>query len=316
MLNSRLDRELEKGMPAPLYFFYGKENLLLEQVMADATARVIAAPQMDFNYDIFYPPGPSQEIMDTASTLPFMARRRIVIIRDFHQFLAADIDAMIPYFQNPNDATCMLIFSSEEPKLKNINWHVFQIKIKENEIPLWLEQVAAKKGVNISENAIDYLIDTVGADLGLLNMEIEKLSLAGLKKIGIKEIIPYIGTTREYVPFNLIDALIAGRKTEVFKILRKITDRSSSDAPAVIGALNWYYKQFFDLWGNKGEKPPKMKEYTFRTFSRYVKNFSLGKFNLIFQYLHEADVEIKSLSRPELTLEVLLIRLLQAGAKN
>jgi len=59
-----------------------------------------------------------------------------------------------------------------------------------------------------------------------------------------------------------------------------------------------------------------MREKTYRTLVKYVPSFKEENFCRIFQNLHEADLGVKSSGRPELVLEVLLIKLLQQDAWN
>ena len=80
---------------------------------------------------------------------------------------------------------------------------------------------------------------------------------------------------------------------------------------AIIGTLNWHYKQFYALWVNKGKRPAKMRERTYRALVKYVPSFKEENFLRIFQSLHEADLGVKSSGRPELVLEALLFKLLQ-----
>ena len=91
---------------------------------------------------------------------------------------------------------------------------------------------------------------------------------------------------------------------------------SSMEAPVILGTLNWHYKQFYSLWLNKGKRPVKMRENTFRSLKRHLPSFRESHFCHIFQCLHEADLGIKTSGRPELEIEVLLIKLLQKGALN
>ncbi|MCK5139938.1 MAG: DNA polymerase III subunit delta [Thermodesulfovibrionia bacterium] len=317
MLNNKFNKELQKHLPAPLYFLYSKESILLDRVLSESLRVVIDPHQKDFNYDVFYASASPQEIFDTACTMPFLAARRLVVLKDFHQFSAAHTAALMAYLKKPCDSTCMLILSLKEPKMdKDIKCPTYLFRIREHDMPVWIKQLATTKDIKISGSAVEYLIQTLGPDLGLLAMEVEKLALSGLKKIEIKDVIPSIATTREYIPFNLLDALVAGQKAKAFKILKKLVEGKPSDAPAVLGALNWHYMQLYSLWVNKGKKPHKMRESTFKSLLKYLPHFNQGSFYRIFHSFHEADIEIKTLSRADLTLEILLLKLLQIGARN
>jgi len=317
MLNERFIRELKKGLPSPFYFLWSKEHLFLEEALTEAVEVVIGPHQKDFNYDVFYPSATPQEILNIAYTVPLLAPRRLVVLKDFHEFPTSHIESLIPYLKRPCDTTCMLILSIKEPKLNiDVTPNTYSFRIRENDIPAWLRQKADKKGIKLSEDAIEYLIESVGPDIGLLSMEIEKLALSGLKTIEAGDIISSTGMIRGYVSFDLVEALIEGQKAKAFRILNTILERGSADAPAVLGALNWHYRQFYTLWKNKGEKPLKMKVSTFKKLLKYLPIFTQENFCRVFQNIYEADLEIKTSARPELALEILLIKLLQMGAES
>jgi len=317
MLNKRFEKELIEGLPGSWYFLWSKEIFFLEEARAKVTDVLVSPGHRDFNCDVFSPSASPQEIMDAAFTLPFLSPRRLVVLKDFHQFPKPQIKTLSPYFREPNDTTCMLILSQKEPKLDFIAAsRVYPLNIKESEIPAWLRQKAGIKGIKLSADAVEYLIESVGPDIGLLVMEIEKLTLSGLKIIERKDITASAGMIRGYTSFDLIDALISGRKTRVFRILKTLIEGRSSEVPAIVGALNWHYRQFYTLWVNKGKRLPRMRDATYRALLKYIPLFTQESFYCIFQSLHEADLGIKTSGRPELALEILLIKLLQTGIRN
>jgi DNA polymerase-3 subunit delta len=317
MLNNKFHKEIQRGLPDPVYFFYSRESIILDHVLKEAIQTVISVQQMDFNYDMYYPSADTQEILDTAFTLPFLASRRLIVIKNFHEFSSSSIDALIPYFKNPCDTTCMFILCLKEPKIKaGIPLKTYSFVMKERDIPSWLRQLAAKKDIEMSQDAAEYLLETVGPDIGLLVMEVEKLALSGITRIKADDVISSVGTTREYIPFHLVDALVAGQKTRAFKILHALVAGRPYDAPVVLGALNWHYMQFYALWEGRGKRPLKMKEITYRNLLKHLPHFKQENFNLIFQCIHDADRGIKTSARPVLTMEILLIKLLQIGART
>ncbi len=316
MLNKALLKEVEKGLPYFLYYIWSEENFFLEEALSKFIDIIIASSPIDFNYDVFYPSSTPQEILNAASTLPFMAPRRLVVLKDFHLLTASSIKALTPFFKDPAETACMVILSQKAPqKSLEVAWKIFQIDIKESEIPAWVKQAAAKKGIRLTDEAVDYLIDYIGNDIGLLMTEIEKLSFAGNKLITGKDIIATTSMTREYTTFDLVDSLVAGQSSRAFRILKTLFS-GRSDSPAIIGTLNWHYKQFYSLWVNKGKRPVKMREKTYRALIKYVPSFSEEDFFRIFQSLHEADLGVKSSGRPELVLDVLLLKLLQKEVSN
>jgi DNA polymerase-3 subunit delta len=317
MLNRQLSREIDRKLPHPLYFFWGKETFLLEEVLKTATGAVMSPLHKDFNYDMFYPSANSQDILNASYSLPFMAPRRLVILKDFHQFSSSTVKALIPYFKKPCDTTCMFIISLKEPKAKIESvWRTYPIRIRESEIPAWIMKRASERGAKLTHDAVECLIEFLGTDTGLLAAEVDKLALSDTGTIDKDDIISSSGMFRDYTPFNLIDAITAGTRTKAFRILRSLIENKSSDAASILAPLNWHYRQFFSLWENKGKRPSKMRTSTFQTLLRYLPNFTLEDFGEIFDTLHEADLRIKTSGRPEMALEILLIKLLRIGTKN
>ncbi|RJQ48018.1 MAG: DNA polymerase III subunit delta [Nitrospiraceae bacterium] len=316
MLNKALLREIEKGLPGPLYFLWSEESYFLEDALLKIIESVIPAGNADFNYDVFYPVSTPQEIMNAASTLPFMVPRRLVAIKDFQAFPASAVKAFLTYFREPAETTCMVIMSRKAPAASlDPGWKVYSLNIQDKDVPAWLRQAAAQKGLKLTDDAVEHLIEYVGYEIGLLMMELEKLASGGGRTVSGSDIVSSTSMTRENTTFELVDSLVAGRNTKAFRILKNLlSNMSAYELPSVLGTLNWHYKQFYSLWSGKGKRPARMNEKTYRALAKHLPSFTEEDFFRIFLSLHEADVGLKTSGRPELVLEVLLIRLLQKGS--
>ncbi|RJR15897.1 MAG: DNA polymerase III subunit delta [Nitrospiraceae bacterium] len=317
MLNKALQKEIESGVSSPLYFLWSDESCFLDEALAGIVKTVMASGPADFNYDVFDSSSRPQEIVDAALTLPVMAMRRLVVLKDFHELNASAVQVLTPYLDGPSATTCMVVLSKNAPRAAlKFNWKVYSLNIKEWDIPAWLRNYAAGKGVKMSADAVEMLIEFVGHDVGLLISEVEKLALSGSGTVTGKDIISSTSTMRKYTSFDLLDTLIAGQNTRAFRILNTMLSGNAFDAPVILGTLNWHFKQFYTLWRNNGQRPAKMREKTYRTLVKYLPSYKEDDFYRIFRSLHEADLGIKTTGRPGLVLEVLLIRLLQKGVWN
>jgi DNA polymerase-3 subunit delta len=317
MLNKSLQKELENGLPDPLYFLWSEENCFLEEAISQCVDTVLASGPVDFNYDVFDASSNPQQSIDTACTLPVMARRRLIVLKDFHQVPVSAFGVIKHYFIDPSETTCMIISSKKAPKASlKFSGKVFSLNIKEGEVPQWLKHTAAGMGVTLTGEAVELLIECVGYDIGLLLMELEKLTLLGSRTVTGRDIMASTSMMRKYTSFDLVDTLIAGQKTRAFRILKTMLSGNAFDAPVILGTLNWHFKQFYTLWLHKGKRPLRMRERTYRTLMKYLPAFDEEDFLHIFRSMHEADVGIKTSGRPAIVLEILLIRLLQKGAWN
>lgn len=317
MLNKALQKEIESGVSSPIYFLWSEESCFLDEALSVIVKTVVASGPADFNYDVFDSSSRPQDIVDAALTLPVMAMRRLVVLKDFHELNASAVQVLTPYLNGPSATTCMVVLSKKAPKAAlKFNWKVYSLNIKEWDIPAWLRNYAAGKGVKLSADAVEMLVEFVGHDVGLLISEVEKLALSGSGTVTGKDIISSTSTMRKYTSFDLVDTLIAGQKTRAFRILNTMLSGNAFDAPVILGTLNWHFKQFYTLWRNSGQRPAKMREKTYRTLVKYLPSYKEDDFYHIFRSLHEADLGIKTTGRPGLVLEVLLIRLLQKGVWN
>lgn len=312
-----LQQEMARGMPSPVYYIWSEDLLFLEEARLKVIDAVVGSHALDFNYDAFYPSDEPKNIRDAAYTLPFMAQRRLVVLKDFHQFPVSSVKALSSLYKEPSETTCLVILSRKSPgSVLNKTWKVFSLAVSQKDLPVWLKRHAAGKGLQMTGRAVNALIELIGHDPGLLLMEVDKLLLVGHKKVDESDIVSAISTTREYTPFELIDAITAGQTSRAFRIMRSSLVGNALQAPVILGMLNWHYKQFYRLWRNKGKRPVKMREKTFRVLVKYIPFYSEESFCRIFKILHDTDVQIKTSGRPAVAMEILLIRLLQRGAGN
>ncbi len=303
-----------KGLPGSLYYLWSTESCFLDDALLKFVETVLSSGPTDFNYDVFDSDSDVQMVLDAALTLPVMTQRRLVVLKDFHQLTASAVKALNPCFSDPPETTCMLILSHKAPKAsQKFKWKVFPLNIKEWDVPAWLRNTAAGKGVKLTNEAVDYLIEFVGYDIGLLLMEVEKLATGGARTVNGKEILSSASMMRKYTSFDLVDTLITGQKTRAFRILKTMLSGNAFDAPVILGTLNWHFKQFYTLWQKRGERPARMREKTYRALVKHLPSCNEDTFFHIFRSLHEADLGIKTTGRPEIVMELLLIRLLQKG---
>jgi DNA polymerase-3 subunit delta len=289
--------ELEKGLPLPVYLFYGSEPFLHEEAI-QAIKGLIPVGERDFNLNIFdlslsvEETIPFDQILDVANTFSFFGKRRFIVLKGNLQKLSKKaLKSLETYISNPSTGSVFVILHEgvfkKEMREKFRKLKPVSLDIRESEIPYWIKQRAVMKGIEISNEAADYLIGFIGPDLGLLSAEIGKISLLGKKRIDVDDISDIIAGGRLYSIFDLTDALKEKDTVKVFKIYKALKD--AAEDYSLIGALNWQYGRNLLSAGR-----PKGNEYLFR----------------LFELLNMADIDIKSSGRT-FPMEYLLIKLLR-----
>ncbi len=290
-------KEVQKGMPAPVYLVHSSDAFLQREAL-NALRGMVPEEERDFNlhiFDLLAPgedPPAMQQMLDVANTVSFFGTRRFtVLLCSLQKVTKKNLEILGEYVANPAPGSVLVILHNGplrkdmREKLKGLR--PISLDLRETEIPGWIQQKARSKGLEISARASVFLLGLVGTDLGLLASEIEKLSLAGKKEIDSGDITEMTAGGREFSIFDLVNALRAKDAEEVFRIYNVL--KGAVEDYSLLGALNWHYGRAL-LSGMK----PSRHENPLR----------------VFQMLHEVDRDIKSSGRAY-PVEYLLVRLLR-----
>lgn len=294
MSGRKIQDELDRGMPAPVYLFHGMP-FLVEEVARKIVRRLFPDGPDDFNYHLFHAAEADlEEIVTASDTLPFMAERRLVMVKESGALRAAAKSIFNNYLKDPSPMTCLVFLTGSLDKrnaflkfLGASGCRSFQVSVPENQVPMWLRSRAAESGIKLSTEAERHLLDLVGPDLAVLSTELEKLALSGSKEISVEQVEESVGHVREYTPFTIVEAIRRGNIERALRIMKALRE-SGQEAVSLLGIIGWHYRQMY----RRERKKKGFKE--------------------IFEALHTADVELKTSGKPEtLVLESLLFRLMQ-----
>jgi DNA polymerase III delta subunit len=293
-------KEIDKGMPSPVYLFY-TEDAFFQREAVEAIKGLVPAAERDFNFHTFdllikgNEDPTFMEILDVANTVSFFGGRRITVVSgNLQKLTKKDHERLNVYLSNPAQGSILVMIHNgsltREAREKFGALRPISLDIKESEIPYWIKKRAGMKGIEISAGASDYLIGLVGPDFGLLSAEIEKISLLGKKRIDTGDISDIATGGRLYSIFDLVDALRRRDPERVLQIYKAL--KETAEDYSLIGALNWQYAR-----GLHPRNSPAENEYLLR----------------VFELLNNADIDIKSSGR-SFPMEYLLIRLLRLQA--
>jgi DNA polymerase-3 subunit delta len=281
--------ELGKGLKHPAYLLYSEDPYLLKEAMF-AARHTVAEAERDFLFHAFDMDSPDavppfEQVLDVLYTVPFFAGgRKIVAVEGAQKIDAAGIKALSGYLANPSPDSALLILYAGKLKkaVKDLKGtRPITLDIRERDLPYWVREKAAQKGLKLTQEAVDYLIGAVGTDAGLLSSEVEKLTLCGKKTLGRDDITALVRGSGDYDAFDLTDALRAGDADRVFRVYRVLSE--TQEPYALLGALNWHYGK---TGGSEVEKAR------------------------VFGLLNEADTLVKSAGKA-FPMEYLLTRLLR-----
>lgn len=319
----------------PLYFFYGEEGFLADELQELLLKNAIAPQERDFNLDVVYGSDTdARHVLGLCTSYPVMAERRVVIVRDFDKL--ADNKLFKEYAARPNPSAIVLLVCGSKPNLsahpyRALREHAVYMEGKplyDNQMPGWIRQRAKSEGYDVTPEAVRMLADFVGTDLRRAAGELEKLKTytAGRETITADDVVHAGGQTREFNVFELQKAIGERRGTDAFRIAERMLQQASSarsEALMIVAVLNAYFTKLWKLSacdrgaseksmaGRIGVPPFFIKEYL-----AGLRRFEGKPIERAFEALLAADFELKGgSSRSErLVMTLTLRKILSAAA--
>lgn len=232
-------RDLEKGQLAPLYFLFGEEPYLLNQSLERFKYSVLSEGAIDFNYSLFYASDADVSVVrDAVETLPMMAPRRLVILKESQELTDKEWVELEPLIENAVDSTVFVILASRVDKRKKPIRSLLEkaecVEFKkpyENQIPSWINYIAQSLGLTISNDAIHLLHKLVGHHLTEIEGELKKLGefVEGQRRIEINDVRQIVSRSKEENVFDFTKAIGENDRVKALEHLVHLLDQGQNE---------------------------------------------------------------------------------------
>lgn len=231
--------EVAAGKLAPVYVLHSEHPILIERALTALRDVVVPPAARGFNYDIVEGKPSAQRIVALAQTLPMMAARRMIYVRDMST-LSDDPEPLLSYLGKPNPSTVVVAVVTKLDKRiklfatlsKKGFLHVLEAP---RQLAPWVRAEAKARGVQIDGAAVTRLIDAVGDDLSRLALTVEQLGLyAGDRAVTADDVDELIADTRERTVFELIDAIGAADRGRALAAVAALCDQRESAVGVVV----------------------------------------------------------------------------------
>lgn len=318
----------------PLYFFYGEERFLADELQRVLIDHALEPHERDFNLDLVYGAEvDAQALLALSASYPVMAERRVVVVRDFDK--VRDNRLFTSYAERPNPTAVVLLICSGKPNLsahpyralrEHADWAEFK-PLYENQMPGWIQRRVQSLGYEIEPQAVQMLAEFVGADLRTAVGEIEKLITfaGGRRRLVADDVVRASGQTREHNVFELQKAIGEGRLRDALRITDRMLQQASNargEALMIVSVLTGYFTKLWKLLVCQQKRVPEqamaarigvppffVKEYLFS-----LRRFGPHAIEQAFAALLAADFELKGgATRDERLVLTLMLRRLSPG---
>ncbi len=230
-----LSASLRKGELAPAYYLHGSEDVLKEEISRALVDRAVDPSLRDFNFDQRSAGSLDPEAVEAlCNTLPMMADRRVVLIRDVELWKRKPKarKELIRYLERPSDQTLVILVqgageNDADKELVKLAVSVECDALTPAEAMKWLGTRAGALGVSFGPGAAEHLLKCVGPDLGLLRLEIEKLSsLPAGEVITLERVGELVGVRHGETIFDWRDAVMSGDAARAVTLLGRVLEQS------------------------------------------------------------------------------------------
>ncbi len=303
--------ELKRSNILPVYLFAGPEEYLKEECIEIIKEKLFSpADSIELNFQIIYGDNThASTIINTCKAMPFGAKKKLIIVKNFSKLSAEDKKQLTPYLKSPAAHACLILIADKAEKgagtggCEVVNFY----SLYESEVTIWIQrqvQGYGKNGKKISSDAIQTLIARTGTGLLELKSEVEKLCLyAGEReRIEALDVLEVTGENREATIFELMDAIGLKKTQQAIKALNKLLSQKEEPVK-ILFMITKHLRTMFKLKLLQEQNMPlaqiwpiidvkfDKQQASFLTQSKLHHEQSLKK---AFELLLETDISLKS----------------------
>jgi DNA polymerase-3 subunit delta len=270
---------------------------------------------------------PASDVLDELRTAPFLADKRVVVLRRAEDFISKNRALLEKYLDQPCSTGRLVLtvrtwdsrtrLAKALPKVGRL---ISVSPPSRRALPNRLADYAAEAhDKKLSTSAAALLIELAGDDLMRLYSEIDKLALFtdAEKLIAPKHIEALTGHNRLFNAFAVIDAIIAGKPGQAVERLRGMFAQDRSAEYTAVGAFAFHLRRMFNakVLLEKGVRPgdviSRLRIWgdTDGFFSQ-LRKLSLRQIGTYLQQLAETDYRIKTgRTKTPVAMEQFVLRL-------
>ena len=314
------------NLKSSVFLLVGSEQYLKEKAIGELKSSLMADASSAFDCKTFSGSDASAtDILDYSATLPFLAERRLAIIKDFERLPQEDRARLIGYIKNPSQSTC-LVFDAKDAELiaefRKSNPSIQVMRFNEPtdlELSRWVKQFFSSRGKSISDDAIENLKELQGKNLLALEQELEKLAafVGDRHLIGVDDVETLVGKSVVSSAFDLVWAMSERNMDKAMRIVADL--RANGKKPhEIIGLLCWHFKRILkakslQLSGATDysiTSALRIRRDSSESFFRQLKGLDMDGIKSKMKDLLQADLDIKRTRfDPALVLEFAVMKL-------
>ena len=306
--------DIRDGNLKPIYFLMGEEPYYIDKISDFIEDHVLDESEKGFNQVVMYGRDVSvEEIIASAKRFPMMAERQVLIVKEA-QDLSRTIEKLVPYIENPQPTTVLVINYKYKKidKRKKLykatakNGLIFESKpLYENQVADWIRRVLGGKKYQAEPKAAQMLVEFLGTNLSKISNELDKLmSIVPQGTIITPDHIEqHIGISKDFNNFELRKAIGEKNILKANRIIHYFAQNPRHNPLVMtISLLNSFFTQLLIFHGLKNKsrehvaKALGIRPYFVNDYSTAARYYPMKKVAQIIHLLRDADMKSKGVN--------------------
>ncbi len=240
---------------SPVYVIFGADAFLRAQALSALLNRLLPDDGGDTAPSSFDGDNVAlADVLDECRTPSLLASTRVVLVRDADPFVTRFRAELENYLDSPSPDGILILECRTWQKTTRLYKKVDALggniacePPKRHELPAWLIQRAADEhACRLPRDVADRLIELVGDNLGLLNMELAKLAtyVGAGQPIRIEHVEDLVGCTRQEIIFRVFDAIADRDAATALARWDQVISTDRSAPYRAVGGLAWSMRRF------------------------------------------------------------------------
>lgn len=306
-------KSTKSNTPQGLHVIFGEDAFLVSKECEKMLDSILAPDQRAM---ALYEPKAEQatitDVLDELRTLPFLAPKRVVLIKGAEPFVKANADQLMTYLDDPSPSGILIMTVTSwdkrtrfHKKIQKTGALVELAKMYSNQMPAYVTAYAQQNhDIRLDTQCSRFLVELVGDDPGRLCCEMDKLAIfvAPKKTVTCQDIEQLIGKNRMFDAFGVIDSINAGQIAPALGRLRNMFEGDKSTEYSVVGAFGYHFRRLFRTKAmiEKGISPPQAATkagvfgYRQGQFLQQVAQMSLTQIANVMAELGKIDFALKT----------------------
>lgn len=244
---SELKKQLKENRLGNLYLFCGEEEYLKQYYLNELVSTVLSGAILEFNHIVFEGNKLDlEEINQAIESLPMMADKKIVLIKD-SGFFKKTVEQTKKFWEarisDIPSHICLVFYETDVDKRGSIYKAILKNGVvaecnylSESELMGWIGRACANEDKKISKDAANYILFCTDGSMHAVKRELEKLFSYCGQTITIEDAKRLVTRQIQSRVFEMIDAIINKNAANAFFELTQLR-QSGENAFGVLALL-------------------------------------------------------------------------------